>query len=289
MKVLLTGAGGQLGRCFQDRVPTEWNLLALDSAGLDITDANAVRTCVEMFQPDVIVNAAAYTAVDKAESDNEQAFAVNAKGTLYLAQAAELVGARLFHVSTDYVFDGNQETPYRETDTPNPTSVYGMSKLAGELLAFANCSRTTVLRTAWVFSEYGENFVKTMLKVGATRDMLNVVADQWGCPTYAGDIASAIIYLIQQEEIPAGLYHYCGDERTNWCEFAKVIFDVAGRYDEKYKCVKVNAITSKEYPTPVKRPKQSGLNCKKLKSLITDAKEPQAVDFVICCVMKKKI
>ena len=261
MKVLLTGAGGQLGQCFQDRVPAEWELLALDSAGLDITDANAVQSCVEKFRPDIIVNAAAYTAVDKAELDKEQAFAVNAKGTLHLAQAAEAVGARFFHVSTDYVFDGNQETPYKETDAPNPTSVYGMSKLAGELLAFANCSRTTILRTAWVFSEYGGNFVKTMLKVGATRDTLNVVADQWGCPTYAGDIANAIIHLIKHPEVPNGLYHYCGNERTNWCEFAKVIFEVAGRYEEKYKRVKVNAITSEEYPTPVKRPKQSALDC----------------------------
>lgn len=260
MKVLLTGATGQLGRCFQERVLKNWDLLALSSSQLDITDKNAVMKCVRQFRPSVIVNAAAYTKVDKAELDRERAFAVNAQGTLHLALAAELEGAIFFHISTDYVFDGTQETPYKETDNPNPTNIYGMSKLAGELLAFAHCSRAVVLRTAWMFSEYGEDFVKTMLNVGATRDSLNVVADQWGCPTYAGDVAHAIIYLIRHPELCYGLYHYCGEKRTNWCELAREIFRIASVYRPQYQHIRVNAITSEEYPTPVKRPKQSSLD-----------------------------
>lgn len=256
MKILLTGAGGQVGRCFLDRVPFQWEVLALTSSDLDITDQLAVVRQVNAFHPDVIVNAAAYTAVDLAEKNSEHAFAVNALGVKYLAQAAEQIGARFFHLSTDYVFDGQKCTPYKETDTPNPLSVYGQSKLAGEQMAFAYCTKSVVIRTSWVFSEYGQNFVKTMLRLSREQDSIHVVNDQWGCPTYAGDVAGIIIQLIRQNKVLHGLYHYCGNQVMSWYEFAKMIFSVAN-------LIKMNAqavpIPSNGYKTVATRPQYSVL------------------------------
>ena len=169
MRILLTGAKGQLGQCFKDRLPENWELIATDSQTLDITDESAVLNMVKNFQPDAVVNAAAYTAVDKAESDHDKAFAVNAEGTRNLAAAAQAVAAKFVHVSTDYVFSGHAKNPYSEKDAPEPTGVYGKSKLAGELLALSANPNSMVIRTSWVFSEYGNNFVKTMLRLGRGR------------------------------------------------------------------------------------------------------------------------
>lgn len=259
MRVLLTGAKGQLGMCFKDRLPENWELIATDSQTLDITDAQAVAEMVRSFEPDAIVNAAAYTAVDKAEAEPEKAFSVNAKGTLNLALAAQAVNALFIHVSTDYVFDGKKNTPYKETDAPNPQGVYGQSKLAGELLALANYPRSIIIRTAWVFSEYGHNFVKTMLRLGREREELGIVGDQFGCPTYAGDLAQAIITMLTQGQPKPGIYHYSGDKAVSWFEFAQEIFQAA---DPAHK-LRLNKITTAEFPTPATRPAYSILNLEK--------------------------
>lgn len=208
MRTLLTGSKGQLARCFRDRLPENWELIATDSTSLDITDTEAVRNMVQNFQPDAIVNAAAFTAVDKAEAHVSTAFAVNATAVHNLASAARACQARFIHISTDYVFDGTNKTPYKEQDYTNPQSVYGRTKVAGELLALAANPDSVIIRTSWLFSEYGNNFVKTMIRIAGERDNLSIVHDQTGSPTYAGDLAQAIITLLQQPVAPRGIYHY---------------------------------------------------------------------------------
>lgn len=266
MRVLLTGSMGQLGRCFSDRFPTDWSLLALDSKQLDICDSDAIEQVVTEFEPDVIVNAAAYTAVDKAESEPDVAKAINTYGPGYLASAAAARNIPFVHVSTDYVFDGRSEEPYCEDAPCSPQNIYGKTKLEGEIAALKANPKTIVIRTAWVFSEYGNNFVKTMLRVGSQRGELGVVSDQQGCPTYAGDIADAIISMLQ-EPGEYGVYHFCGDSMVSWYEFAQIIFQQAtesGLYPHQ---VIVNPITTQEYPTPAPRPVYSVLNTDKICAL----------------------
>ncbi|AYM89680.1 dTDP-4-dehydrorhamnose reductase [Serratia sp. 3ACOL1] len=264
MKVLLTGSKGQLGSCFQDRLPTGWELWATDSDVLDITDLSAVKAAVAEFKPNIIVNAAAYTAVDKAETEYELAASINKTGPENLALAAKDVDARLVHVSTDYVFDGTATTPYTETDVTNPLGVYGQTKLDGEIAVATVQPEAIIIRTAWVFSEYGNNFVKTMLRLAKDRDTLGIVADQRGCPTYAGDIAQAIITLVQKNA-NGGIYHFGGDKEVAWSEFAISIFDIAIEKKVLTKKPNVNGISTDQYPTPAARPKYSVLNCAKIK------------------------
>ncbi len=266
MKVLLTGSKGQLGSCFQDRLPAGWEIWATDSDILDITDLSAVRTAVENFKPNIIVNAAAYTAVDKAETEYELATLINKTGPENLAVAGKEVGARLVHVSTDYVFDGTASTPYIETDTTNPLGVYGLTKLDGEIAVAAVQPEAIIIRTAWVFSEYGNNFVKTMLRLAKERDTLSVVADQRGCPTYAGDIALVIIDLIQKKA-SGGIYHFCGNKEVTWCQFAKEIFELSLLNKKITFKTDVIGIATDQYPTLAKRPAYSVLNCRKIQSL----------------------
>lgn len=268
MRVLLTGAYGQLGRCLLDRVPAEWILLACGSAELDITDRPAVERVVKKFRPDVIINAAAYTAVDKAETDRIRAMKVNAIGPENLAIAAHQQGARLIHLSTDYVFDGSKKTPYTESDLPCPINFYGLSKWEGEKRVFSVLPDAVVIRTSWVFSEYGANFVKTMLRLAETRSEISVVNDQFGCPTYAGDLAQAIITLASRAEA-AGVYHYCGDVAVSWCEFAQAIF-VAAQRD-----VLVKGIGSALYPMAAARPANSVLNTARIAALGVEASDWQ--------------
>ena len=263
MKILLTGANGQLGRCFQDVVSKDDNVLALGSQELDISNTQAVLEAVTVFKPDVIINAAAYTAVDKAETEAERAAAVNTHGPENLALAAKSVGARFVHVSTDYVFDGSGNTPYLETDAVNPLGIYGQTKLAGELLVRSILPEAIIVRTAWVFSEYGNNFVKTMLRLAKDRPELGVVADQYGCPTYAGDIATAILRLLAGNA-PAGIYHYCGDKSVSWAEFAQAIFVGGEKCGVLTAQPKVNFITTAQYPTPAQRPAYSVLSTEKV-------------------------
>ncbi|MEH6372637.1 dTDP-4-dehydrorhamnose reductase [Pectobacterium carotovorum] len=266
MNVLLTGSNGQLGRCFQDRLPAGWQVWATDTAELDITDYAKVLAAVKEYQPDAIVNAAAYTAVDKAESEPELAALVNKTGPENLARAAKEVGARLVHVSTDYVFDGTATVPYVETDKTNPLGVYGQTKLDGEIAVSTVLPDAIIIRTAWVFSEYGNNFVKTMLRLAKERDELSIVSDQRGCPTYAGDIAQAIIDLLEKEA-EAGIYHYCGDNEVAWSDFADEIFNIAVEKEIINKKPNVIRITTEKYPTPAKRPLYSSLNGEKIRML----------------------
>ncbi|WP_436910793.1 dTDP-4-dehydrorhamnose reductase [Klebsiella michiganensis] len=263
MKILLTGANGQLGQCFQDRVPSDWDVWATDTSELDITDKDLVLAAVSKYKPDVIVNAAAYTAVDKAESDIDTARLANKIGPENLAIAASQNDAIFVHVSTDYVFDGTASIPYEESDDTNPLGIYGLTKLEGEIAVKNALPNAIILRTAWVFSEYGNNFVKTMLKLAKGRDSLGIVSDQRGCPTYAGDIANAIILLIQSNS-NGGIFHFCGDEEVSWSEFAQAIFDTAVKAGKLTKPPTINGITTEQYPTPAKRPAYSTLNCSKI-------------------------
>lgn len=263
MKVLLTGAKGQLGNCFIDRMPKEWEVIATDSNDLDITNESQVTEFVEEMRPDVIVNAAAYTAVDKAEEQINIARLVNTNGPMYLAAAAKAFKARFVHVSTDYVFDGTQATPYTEDDLPNPLGVYGRTKLDGEVAVSEVYPDAIIIRTAWVFSEYGNNFLKTMLRLASEREQIGVVDDQYGCPTYAGDIATAIIQLLIVRA-PGGIYHFCGDEEMSWREFAEQIIIELNKENKIKNMPVINRLTTEQYPTLAKRPKYSTLDCKKI-------------------------
>lgn len=265
MRVLLTGAKGQLGRCFCDRLPAGWDILATDSETLDITDLEKVKSVAAEYRPDFIINAAAYTAVDKAENECETAALINEVGPRNLAVVAKEVGARLVHISTDYVFDGNATAPYIEVAATNPLGVYGQTKLNGELAVSQLLPDALIIRTAWVFSEYGNNFVKTMLRLAEGRETLGIVADQRGCPTYAGDIAQAVITLLQREA-PGGIYHFCGDSEISWNQFAEIIFSSALQQGVLAQAPVVNGITTDQYPTPARRPKYSVLNCEKVQN-----------------------
>lgn len=257
MRVLLIGANSQLGRCILDRVPAEWSVISTTSKELDITDSIQISHMIERHKPETIINTAAYTAVDNAESDEAQAFLVNAKGVKNIALACEAAHIRLVHISTDYVFDGTAYKPYQTTDIPNPLSVYGRSKLAGELLALAHSSQSQIIRTSWLYSEYGHNYVKTMIRLADEgREALNVVNDQIGSPTYAGNLAQAIIELLHQP-ISDRLLHYSDSDIMSWYEFAQDIFAYRERQGLSY--CQVKPVRSTEYPTPVKRPAYSVL------------------------------
>ncbi|WP_172567458.1 dTDP-4-dehydrorhamnose reductase [Vibrio fluvialis] len=270
MKVLITGCNGQVGHCLTERLKDKAELLALDYEGLDITDQAAVFSVVSEFLPDYIINAAAHTAVDRAEQEVELSNAINRDGPQYLAQAAESCGAVMLHISTDYVFDGEGEKPYIESDLTYPQGVYGQSKLAGEQAVAYGCSKHLILRTAWVFGEHGNNFVKTMLRLAQTRDELNIVGDQFGGPTYAGDIADALItmvdYIEKGQQPVWGVYHFAGMPYASWYEFAAKIFQLAEMKGVLAKQPKIASIPTSAYPTPAKRPANSRLDCSKIEN-----------------------
>lgn len=259
MRVMVTGANGQLGKCLQDVLAgSDHELIAVGRSELDITNASLVKRFVDAQRPDVIINAAAYTAVDRAEEEVELAFKVNDQAVGNLAEASNAAGAVLIHVSTDYVFDGSSRVPYKETDSVNPMGAYGESKLAGERAA-GQAQRHIIVRTAWVFSEYGSNFLKTMVKLGLHRQSLSIVDDQIGTPTYAGDLASALVCLALNQ--PAnGVYHFCGGDSCSWYDFAGAIFDTCGEISSKYTVPSISPIPSAEYPTPARRPEYSVLD-----------------------------
>ncbi len=268
MRVLITGVRGQVGHELLRLAPSGFLAHGLDSVALDIANATQIVKVVEDFQPQLIINAAAYTAVDKAESEPERAWAVNRDGVAHLAIAAERLGIPIFHISTDYVFAGDAREPYRETDPIGPTGVYGASKLGGEVMLAAHCSRHIILRTSWVFGAHGNNFVKTMLRLGRERDELGVVADQHGCPTSAASIARALWALARQYRdqgsLQWGLYHYCGTPACSWNEFAVEIFRQADELGLLERVPVVRAIATADYPTPATRPAWSVLDCRKL-------------------------
>ncbi|MCU8069524.1 dTDP-4-dehydrorhamnose reductase [Shewanella sp. SM32] len=269
MKILVTGSNGQVGSCLVKQLSQmpEIEFLAVDRTQLDITDAAAVAKLVNDFKPHAIINAAAHTAVDKAEQEVELSYAINRDGPQWLAEAANSVGAVMLHISTDYVFAGDKQGEYLETDAIDPQGVYGKSKLAGELAVAAACPRHIILRTAWVFCETGNNFVKTMLRLAQSRDELGVVADQFGGPTYAGDIANALIVMakaVSEGNQSFGIYHYAGLPHVSWHQFASNIFNKANEQGILNKVIRVNAIASDQYPTPAKRPANSKLDCRKI-------------------------
>lgn len=267
MKVLLTGANGQLGHCFQDVFPSDWSIITANRQQLDITDFNAVEAYIANHRPDAIVNAAAYTAVDRAEDEYELAYKVNVIGAENLAILAKNYHAKLIHISTDYVFDGNKNFPYLETDLTRPINVYGKTKRKGELAILQHESNAIVIRTSWVFSEYGNNFVKTMLKLAATRTELSIINDQLGCPTYAGDIANIIIAMLRNNS-QGGIYHFCGDQCVTWFQFATKIFSVANALNlMANKDLHIKPILTADYPTKAQRPLYSVLNIEKIEQL----------------------
>lgn len=269
MHILVFGRGGQLALAMQDQgAKAGHRVTCLGRESLSIADEAAVAAAVATHKPDLIVNAAAYTAVDKAESEPDQAFAVNRDGTRHIAAAAKQADIPFIHVSTDYVFEGGGDRPWREDDATGPLGVYGASKLAGELeIAELGAARNATLRTSWVFSPYGANFVRTMLRLGADRPELRVVADQRGRPTAAHDIADAILLMAPfvADGRAHGVYHFGGAEPTTWHAFAEAVFASAARHGRPVPVVK--PISTAEYPTPAKRPANSVLDCSRYLAL----------------------
>ena len=264
--VMLVGADGQLGWEVARRAfVASMSCHACDVTELDITQRDAVLRAVERLAPAVVVNAAAYTAVDKAESDPEAAFAVNRDGARHLAEACAAANVPLIHISTDYVFDGDKQTSYLESDPAVPLGVYGQSKLAGEEAVRQACPRHVILRTSWLYGVHGANFVKTTLRLGREREKLRVVDDQHGSPTFAGDLADAVLTLagrVRSGDWPDGgfgTFHCAGQGATTWCGFAREIFAAAaptlGRQPE------IEAISTDDYPTAARRPLRSVLDC----------------------------
>jgi len=257
--ILVTGGNGQLASCIKDveKQYDDLNVIYTDYLELDICDLDQLIFFFESNkQIDYCINCAAYTAVDKAETEVEKAFEINATGAKNLAHVCNDHGAVLIHVSTDFVFDGENNEPYTETDVVNPISVYGDSKLQGEVEIQQALKEHFIIRTSWLYSEYGNNFMKTMLRLAETRDEISVVSDQIGTPTYAGDLAEIIIQIINTKTQKHGIYHYSNEGVVSWFEFAQEIFELT-----KNK-IKVNPIASREYLTPAKRPKYSVLDKK---------------------------
>lgn len=260
--VVVFGAAGQVGRELLRQPSIGLPVVGFTHGDVDISDAAAVRAIIDRLRPSVIVNAAAYTAVDKAESDVERVFAVNGQGAGNLALAAQLQGSTLIHISTDYVFDGRKREPYVEDDPVSPLNVYGRSKLAGEQRVIAGCERHIILRTAWVCGTHGSNFVRTMLRLAGERELVRVVADQRGTPTSAGDLAAAIFEIItslSEGHEAFGKFHLTNSGATTWHGVAAHIFawlTASGRTTPR-----LDAITTAEYPTPAARPSCSILNC----------------------------
>jgi dTDP-4-dehydrorhamnose reductase len=259
LRILLTGKDGQVGWELARRLPALGEVTALSRAELDLADPIAILERVRAVKPDVIVNAAAYTAVDRAESERDQATLVNAAGPGFLAAEAHACGALLVHYSTDYVFDGRKPTPYVETDPCNPLSVYGQSKLAGERAIQAAGCRHLILRTAWVYASRGRNFLLTMLRLAKERPELRVVDDQTGSPTWAREIAIATVALLSRRDALEGTYHLTASGATTWCGFAREIVKLAGLETP------VHAITTADYPTPAQRPRNSVLSTERLR------------------------
>lgn len=265
-KIWVTGSKGQLGReiFLQKDKLGDCRFLFTDIEELDLTDKDAVVKFAKAENPDWIINCAAYTAVDKAEEEPELAFAINRDIPANLSEAAKLVDATLIHISTDYVFDGSSKKPYTEEDLPNPVSVYAESKYSGEQEALKN-SRNIVIRTSWLYSSHGKNFLKTMLRLGGEKEQIGVVSDQFGSPTSAADLAGALLQIISFAETHpgsnGGIYHYANEGSCNWFEFATAIMEIAG-----LNC-KVNPIPTSQYPTPARRPVNSIMSKEKIKAV----------------------
>lgn len=261
MNILITGCNGQLGNEMQllEKENPQHQYFNTDVAQLDITNPEAIEEFVNNNAIDIIVNCAAFTAVDKAESSQELCHLLNAKAPEYLAAAVAKRGGYLVQVSTDYVFDGTNHTPYTEDEATCPNSVYGSTKLEGEKLAMAACANTMIIRTAWLYSTFGNNFVKTMIRLGQEKPELGVIFDQIGTPTYAGDLAAAIMAAINHGIVP-GIYHFSNEGVISWYDFTKAIHRIAG-----ITSCHVKPLHTTEYPTPAARPHYSVLDKTKIK------------------------
>jgi dTDP-4-dehydrorhamnose reductase len=289
MKILVTGAYGQLGKELKELSVNYpgWEFLFTDVDTLDISDEKAVGLFIQQHQPDFLINCAAYTAVDKAETETQVALKINAVAPGILARITKMQKIGFIHISTDYVFDGHSYTPYTEIDTVNPQGAYGKTKLAGEHLIKGGNPDALIIRTSWLYSVYGNNFVHTMLRLGKERDTLNVVFDQVGTPTYAADLAAVILEVVRQYEagarkIPPGVYHYSNEGVASWYDFAKTIFELAEVP------VRVVPILTKEFPSPAKRPHYSILNKSKIKATF-NIEIPFWKDSLKICLNKLKV
>jgi dTDP-4-dehydrorhamnose reductase len=269
-QILLIGKDGQLGQELQLFLDPLGEIKRVGRDSLDLANPEAIAKMIAEVKPDLIVNAAAYTAVDKAETEPDLAQAINGIAPGILAKQAQEIGATLIHVSTDYVFDGSQSHPYLETDPTQPLGVYGQSKLAGEQAILSTQANAAIVRTAWVYGVGGKgNFVKTMLRLGAEREELRVVCDQVGSPTWTGDLANAIVQLSQQiNRQKAGIYHYTNSGVTSWYDLAIAIFEEAKPLGFPLKIQRVVPISTAEYPTPARRPAYSVLNTQKISTIL---------------------
>ena len=262
-RILITGANGQLGQSIAEMSKNhkEIECFFVTRNELDITNEDLVNHYFDDKSFDFVINCAAYTAVDKAEDDQENAFLVNAKATEFLAKISNTKNIPFIHVSTDYVFDGTESVPRLETDQTNPIGVYGQTKLDGENLALGNNPKTIILRTAWVYSRFGNNFVKTMLRLFNDKDSISVVADQIGSPTNAIDLANAILEIVSKDELVYGIYNYSNEGECSWFEFAQKIKEFSGS------SIEINPVPTSAYPTKAKRPAYSLLDKSKIKEV----------------------
>lgn len=262
-RILVTGANGQLGQSIleQSKNYKEIECFFVTRNELDITNEELINRYFENKSFDFVVNCAAYTAVDKAEDDQENAYLVNAKATEFLAKITNQKGIPFIHVSTDYVFDGTEAQPRLETDQTNPIGVYGQTKLDGENLALENNSKTIILRTAWVYSRFGNNFVKTMLRLFNDKDSISVVADQIGSPTNAIDLADVILTIILKDDLTYGIFNYSNEGKCSWFEFAQKIKELSNS------TIEINPVPTSAYPTKAKRPAYSLLDKSKIKEV----------------------
>lgn len=272
MRVLVLGSHGQLGRCLKDQFSNrDFETIFTSRSEIDISNLDNTRKKITKINPDLIINAAAYTQVDEAEKNIDKANLINNIAVTNIAEICQHLNCWLIHISTDYVFDGQAIQPYKETDSTNPQSIYGSTKLNGEIGVISSGCRYIIVRTSWVFSEYGKNFMKTMLDLGNKNSKINVVGDQFGCPTYAQDIAKALICITKQinmNDIESAIYHYAGSSVCSWHEFCLFIFSEYKKigYATPYDII---SITTDEYPTAALRPKYSVLNSEKLQNMFS--------------------
>lgn len=279
--IIVFGASGQLGHCLQKAVETKGisNIHFPPESEANILDKDLLEKVFETYKPGWCINCAAYTAVDKAENDVDKARAINKTGVENIAELCKKYQSVLVHTSTDFVFEGNDPNPRLEDDIAEPINIYGLTKLEGEKAVSGILEKYFTLRTAWLYSEYGNNFVKTMLRLGAERDELKIVADQVGTPTYAMDLAECILHIISSGETDYGIYHYSNEGVASWFDFAKAIFDISGTK------VKTLPIRTAEYPTPARRPAYSVMDKSKIKRTF-NIEIPYWRDSLITCLSK---
>jgi dTDP-4-dehydrorhamnose reductase len=269
MKILLIGNQGMLGRDLQPRLEEAgFSLKGLDIADMDITRSDDILPHFESFGPDLVINCAAYTAVDKAESEAELAYSVNKDGPANLSSACKKIRIPFIHISTDYVFNGNAKRPYREGDPVSPLGAYGRSKWEGEEAVRSLLEQHIIMRTSWLYGVHGHNFVKTIIRLSHEKEEIRVVADQKGCPTWTGDLSDALVTLVQRidkgsSEVAWGTYHFCGAGKTSWYELALAVVKEASRRSS-LKVLRVLPIPTSDYPTPAKRPMWSVMDCSKI-------------------------